>query len=414
MSKGRECSSTSLVIQLICSSFPDIPYFADPYVRKILKTVLFIWAVENPDIGYRQGMHELLAVILLVCERDSLERDLSLVSGLSSIHLTVPMSPLQDSFDDGRHSPSGAKMEDAMFMVLDRRYLEHDAQDVFAVLMQHARHWYEWRRETVEASLAQSKGQKTKVNLSVRCQGSFANSPKKAGQRSNHRDERTSARGLAEASRSRSGEAARRCGDRRPDMGNVSSRGFCITAHAHLHSSLNVRSRWIRLMFTRELPFASAIRLWDGLFAMRNQMDNLIESICVALLLRIRQLGESCRTPFLLVLTRHSYSRGLWVHSHPFAKVSRWLYRSSPRRFSHTWTSHTNPTLAHSRHRCCDRARKPSCAWNSAIKPRQSSRYSKFFGLEHLPRQEGAVSFAQGQGQWDILSRQKLWLRELY
>ena len=45
-------------------------------------------------------------------------------------------------------------------------------------------------------------------------------------------------------------------------------------------------------MFTRELPFSSAIRLWDGLFAMRVQMDNLIESICVALLLRIRQLSK--------------------------------------------------------------------------------------------------------------------------
>ena len=149
--------------QLISRSFPDIPYFADPYVRTILKTILFIWAVENPDIGYRQGMHELLAVILLICDRDSLERDVPPVSGLKNMHLSVPMSPLLNSFDDGRHSPSGAKMEDAMFMVLDRRYLEHDAWELFAVLMQHARHWYEWRRETVEGSLAESRRQNTKV-----------------------------------------------------------------------------------------------------------------------------------------------------------------------------------------------------------------------------------------------------------
>jgi hypothetical protein len=51
--------------------------------------------------------------------------------------------------------------------VLDRRFLEHDVWDVFEALMQHARHWYEWRRETVEGSLAQSRNQKTKVSSRV-------------------------------------------------------------------------------------------------------------------------------------------------------------------------------------------------------------------------------------------------------
>lgn len=59
-------------------------------------------------------------------------------------------------------------------------------------------------------------------------------------------------------------------------------------------------------MFTRELPFASAIRLWDGLFAMLDQMDNLIECICVALLLRIRQLRKSYLQASFPVLIMHT------------------------------------------------------------------------------------------------------------
>lgn len=35
-------------------SFPDIDYFSDPTVRKILTTILFLWAIEHEDVGYRQ------------------------------------------------------------------------------------------------------------------------------------------------------------------------------------------------------------------------------------------------------------------------------------------------------------------------------------------------------------------------
>lgn len=138
-------------------------------MRKILKTILFLWAIEHPDIGYRQGMHELLAVLLLVCDRDSLERRSPQGKRQSgnlagSQYLDIPMSPLQGSYDDGRHSPSEAKMEDAMHMVLNRRYLEHDVHAMFSALMEHARQWYEWRTETVEGSLAQSRSSKVQVS----------------------------------------------------------------------------------------------------------------------------------------------------------------------------------------------------------------------------------------------------------
>jgi TBC1 domain family protein 5 len=155
----------------ILSRFPDIPYYTDPYVRKVLRTILFLWAVENPDIQYRQGMHELLAVIMLVCDRDSLDRATHSArkSQSSSVvkdsYLTVPISPLLNQFEDGRHSPSGEKMQDAMHMVLDRRFLEHDVYGLFVKLMEHARSWYEWRTETVQGSLAQDQNRRNQVRI---------------------------------------------------------------------------------------------------------------------------------------------------------------------------------------------------------------------------------------------------------
>ena len=36
------------------ASFPDMDYFSDPSVRKVLTTILFLWAIEHGDVGYRQ------------------------------------------------------------------------------------------------------------------------------------------------------------------------------------------------------------------------------------------------------------------------------------------------------------------------------------------------------------------------
>jgi TBC1 domain family protein 5 len=40
-------------------TFPDIPYFELERVRTALVTVLFLFSVLNPDVGYRQVSHKL-------------------------------------------------------------------------------------------------------------------------------------------------------------------------------------------------------------------------------------------------------------------------------------------------------------------------------------------------------------------
>jgi len=48
-----------------------------------------------------------------------------------------------------------------------------------------------------------------------------------------------------------------------------------------------MNSRWLRLIFTRELPFGTALRIWDGVFA-EDPGLGLLDFICVAMLLIIR------------------------------------------------------------------------------------------------------------------------------
>jgi hypothetical protein len=56
--------------QDVCRTLPELQLFREQYVRDLIGNVLFIWSKENPDISYRQGMHELVAIVFLVINND--------------------------------------------------------------------------------------------------------------------------------------------------------------------------------------------------------------------------------------------------------------------------------------------------------------------------------------------------------
>ena len=76
--------------------------------------LLFVWCKIHPDIGYRQGMHEVLAPILWVIERDAVDTD--------GIH------------DKGH--------DHILADTLDSRYIEHDTYTLFSLIMQTAKSFY--------------------------------------------------------------------------------------------------------------------------------------------------------------------------------------------------------------------------------------------------------------------------------
>ncbi|GMK56522.1 hypothetical protein CspeluHIS016_0303620 [Cutaneotrichosporon spelunceum] len=198
-------------------TFPDIPYFAQEHVRRALTTMLFLFAVTNPDVGYRQGMHELLAVCLMTVDRDSLVAE------------------------PGRARPSplfttpAAVREEVMIATLDRAYVEHDGFQLFIQIMKPARAFYEWRSEEGNALLRRVDPQLW---------------------------ERLETEGVE------------------PQIWAI---------------------RWIRLIFTRELPFGIALRLWDGMFA-EDPTLGILDYVCLAMLLLIR--NELIHADYPTLLTR--------------------------------------------------------------------------------------------------------------
>jgi TBC1 domain family protein 5 len=97
---------------------PEEDYFRKPHTQRILLDVLFVFCKINQDIGYRQGMHEVLAPILWVIEQDAIE-------------------PL-----DHQHC-SGSPEDETLAEILDPAYVEHDAFTLLSLIMRSAKSFYE-------------------------------------------------------------------------------------------------------------------------------------------------------------------------------------------------------------------------------------------------------------------------------
>lgn len=93
---------------------PDNVYFRQPGTQDMMLDILFVWCKMHPDIGYRQGMHEILAPLLWVVERDAIRTN--------NTH-KVSVDPL-------------------LAEMLDSQYIEHDSHTLFSLIMQTAQSFY--------------------------------------------------------------------------------------------------------------------------------------------------------------------------------------------------------------------------------------------------------------------------------
>lgn len=112
-------------------------FFREPATKAKMVDILFIYCKLNPDLGYRQGMHELLAPILWVVDRDAVEG--------ASVN--------RASEDDG-----------TMLRLIDASYVEHDSFSLFCTVMQNARVYYEHKEQQ------SISGQVDTIPIVSRCQ----------------------------------------------------------------------------------------------------------------------------------------------------------------------------------------------------------------------------------------------------
>ncbi|KAM0136502.1 hypothetical protein ACHAO1_004640 [Botrytis cinerea] len=231
------------IFQDIERCMPEEPYFRRADIQRLMLDVLFIFCKINQDVGYRQGMHEILAPILWVVEQDSID----------------PGDINSDSAESETDSP-----DSIMKQCLDRKFIEHDAFTLLSLVMRSAKSFYELG----------DPGQRTPQIGG----GTPQNGASPIVERSKRIHEIYLAR------------VDPRLAKHLTDI-EILPQIFLI--------------RWIRLLFGREFPFVDLLSVWDTLFAEDPELD-LVDLICVAMLLRIRwQLMESNYSLALMLLLKY-------------------------------------------------------------------------------------------------------------
>lgn len=112
----KDLELRKIIRQDVDRTFPDNDYFRIPRVQESMTNLLFVYAKLHIDVGYRQGMHEILAILFWVTDLDSLDSDAE---------------------------GTGTQSDSLAHTVLSRSHLDHDAYAMFNVLMTNMLSWYD-------------------------------------------------------------------------------------------------------------------------------------------------------------------------------------------------------------------------------------------------------------------------------
>ena len=102
---------------------PGDEFYSAPDVQQALLNLLLVWSLENPRLGYRQGMHELASLVFSQRAKDAASRD---TGGHRWGH--SPAAPSMDATADDEAGLTSAPE-------LSASHVEHDAYAMFAALM---------------------------------------------------------------------------------------------------------------------------------------------------------------------------------------------------------------------------------------------------------------------------------------
>ncbi|SPO25529.1 related to molybdenum cofactor biosynthetic protein [Ustilago trichophora] len=232
-----------VILQDVERTFPDINLFRLTNVQQSLTNILFLWILENDDVGYRQGMHELAAVLWKVRSDGAVDaRDLSCSAPSRASTQTSADAPFQHALADV--------------------FIEHDVYTLFCILMQSAKSWYAWRDSPSRDAVPTPS---TSPSISAKQASDTRNSAE------------TPRRPLPIVAKCEAIFEILRHIDpalaQHLESLGIEPQIFCL--------------RWIRMIFTREFALDDALAIWDGLFASGNSLE-LIDHVCIAMLLRIR------------------------------------------------------------------------------------------------------------------------------
>ncbi|KAF9532931.1 rab-GTPase-TBC domain-containing protein [Crepidotus variabilis] len=217
-----------VISQDVERTFPEIAFFREAEVQDQLTNILFLYSTMHPSIGYRQGMHELLAPLYYAVRYDAL--------------------------DDGDLDDASGQYK----ILHELCFAEQTAADSWALfnfVMNGVSKWYEWRPAIGDPV-------SPFPNAAIISDGQNGMQPYTAPIVHACNYIQTS---LLQACDPLLYQSLQKAGIE-PQMYGI---------------------RWLRLLFTREFSMPDSLKLWDGLFACDASLE-LAQWVCVSMLIRIR------------------------------------------------------------------------------------------------------------------------------
>jgi len=228
-----------MIKQDVIRTFPEVDFFQSTSVRDTLVNILFLYARCHPELGYRQGMHELLAPLYYVVKADcdtfqTIFSEKANSEELEIVHNEIIKSVHHDVFS--------------------HNFTEPDTFTLFEALMEAVGPWFMSNRSV--------------HNIGQGCSGKPWSRPQ----------DQTTGNKLV---------------DNLNYIQDVLLRRHDPTLFARLEK-LEIFPqiygiRWLRLLFGREFLFKDTLLLWDAIFA-DSCPPRLCDQLVVSLLMAVRDL----------------------------------------------------------------------------------------------------------------------------
>ncbi|XP_072016569.1 TBC1 domain family member 5-like isoform X2 [Amphiura filiformis] len=245
----QDKETKQMITQDVIRTFPEIPFFQTSDVREMLVNLLFCYCKEHEDLGYKQGMHELLAPLIFVlhCDHQAFLHAQEISSQLiESSRASCVQFDVMDEIQ-----------REMVKIVLDPDFMEHDAYTMFTHLMETMDPWYQHGRD--------HRAYKKKHHL-LRAEP-FSRPP----------DYSPTSPLVKKINR----------------IQEIILKNQDTELYLHL-SRLEIQPqvfgiRWIRLLYGREFTLMDLLVLWDAIFADSFSLV-LVDYIYVAMLMLVREL----------------------------------------------------------------------------------------------------------------------------
>jgi len=208
-------------------TYPELAFFSSRQTRTQMLNILFTWCKSHSQISYRQGMHELLAPILLVntAQRAFLNQ---LPSKCRGVGIDDEISDKPPSTDDSISVPL-----QLLRLAQDKAFIEHDSYFVFNSLMSSMGQFYRHDHSRKESLPIVQKCRDIQSKLLYKVDAQYSNYLNDVGIE--------------------------------PQLYGL---------------------RWIRLLFSREFHIRDVCGLWDGIFS---EGFEIVDYLCVAMLLFVKK-----------------------------------------------------------------------------------------------------------------------------